>query len=272
MALRKLKANLSRIVRDLYILIYHFKNIDFSNLRIYLKFRYFLKEWKLEKIESASYFFIVNFSIFRKRFVNNILKKYWDEFRCFEEIIKVIEQKGMNKKSKVLDIGCGYISVLNILSFGEKYGLDIILNYLSVNKIKVEEDVNWVNGSGEKIPMKNNSLDIVFSSNSLDHMENPYLCIEEIYRVLKENGLVILIVDIFEENKRFRNFKHPNSFTKEHLIEYLDDFKILKMKYTTGKKSLHFKKYFWSKLINKNIQSLDGYPKEMLIIAEKVSS
>ena len=47
---------------------------------------------------------------------------------------------------------------------------------------------------GSKIPFDNNTFDVIFSSNVLEHIPNVYAFQEEIHRVLKQDGRVIHVL------------------------------------------------------------------------------
>ena len=50
---------------------------------------------------------------------------------------------------------------------------------------------NYINGDACKLPIKDNSLDVVFSNNTLEHIKEPWIAAEEFVRVLKSGGLLI---------------------------------------------------------------------------------
>jgi len=54
------------------------------------------------------------------------------------------------------------------------------------------ENFEAMKGSSEKIPLENDSADIIVSRFSLTYWKEPRQSFEEIYRVLKHNGKVIL--------------------------------------------------------------------------------
>jgi ubiquinone/menaquinone biosynthesis C-methylase UbiE len=81
----------------------------------------------------------------------------------------------------------------------------------------------------EKLPFLNNEFDVVFCSNALDHTEKPDMALKEIFRVLKDQGKLILTCEIFNEGCE-RDIAHPHSFTATKLIYLLRDFKIIFLK------------------------------------------
>jgi len=61
------------------------------------------------------------------------------------------------------------------------------------------------------LPFPNNYFDVVFCSNALDHVTSPKKTMNEILRVLKNEGHFVLTVEVFKV-KRKRDPSHPHSF------------------------------------------------------------
>lgn len=81
-------------------------------------------------------------------------------------------------KIKVLDIGCG----------DRPYNTFFLENnslYLGIDIIYENADCFAV---GENLPFKDQSFDIVLSTQVLEHVDNPEKCIKEVYRILKYGG------------------------------------------------------------------------------------
>ncbi len=88
-------------------------------------------------------------------------------------------------KGKVLDIGCGNKPYEKLFEnkCDEYIGCDIVQS--SENKVDVIcEAIN--------IPLEDNSLDIVFSTQVIEHVGDHNKLLNEMYRMLKPNGYVIL--------------------------------------------------------------------------------
>ena len=92
-----------------------------------------------------------------------------------------------NLKGKCLDIGCG---IGDFLKFRGKntFGVDINKNtieYCLTQKLNVKfyRDI---------IPHKNEEFDSIVLDNVLEHIEKPNLLIEEMHRVLKNNGKLLI--------------------------------------------------------------------------------
>lgn len=102
---------------------------------------------------------------------------------------------GIDFKGKVcLDAGCGHGTVSYIMHKTAKkvYAFDIE-NMAFVRKIMADrKNVVFVNGSVLDLPFKNNFFDVVHSSGVIHHTINPVKAFNELKRVLKPGGILIL--------------------------------------------------------------------------------
>ncbi len=116
---------------------------------------------------------------------------------------------------RVLDVGCGSKPYKRLVNMGEEYrepftewvGLDI-------------RPVGEIEASMEDIPLDDGSFDSVLCVNSLQYAKNPIVALEEMVRVLKQGGVMLLIcpnVDVEDESAYF-NFKMRG------LLEWIHDF------------------------------------------------
>ncbi len=100
----------------------------------------------------------------------------------------------LEKGSRVLDIGSGMGDTVNFLR--EEYGLDAI--GLEPSELLISEaerkypDITVIKGVGEKIPVKEGSLDGVFAECTLSLMDDRRAVIGECSRTLKKGGFLII--------------------------------------------------------------------------------
>ena len=98
----------------------------------------------------------------------------------------------------ILDIGCGKGDDLRKVSFinGEKrvYGIDISFESLKIASRKIEPARNFkiLQARAETLPFKEDSFDIVISSEVIEHLNEPEKLIREIRRLLKRRGVFIV--------------------------------------------------------------------------------
>jgi len=84
----------------------------------------------------------------------------------------------------VLDLGCGQLTNSNLLKNSKVIYLDGA--YF--------EGIDVVCDFGKKLPLKSSSVDAILFSNVLEHMKEPQLVMNEISRVLKKDGELLLLV------------------------------------------------------------------------------
>lgn len=122
----------------------------------------------------------------------------------FTNPVKNLKAFGLREDSIVADLGAGTgfytIALSPIVSRGKVYAIDIVKDFLTTIKNKVLEheienvEIIWGNVEllgGTKI--KDNSLDAVVASNILFQVEDKHNFTEEIKRILKPKGRVLLI-------------------------------------------------------------------------------
>lgn len=94
------------------------------------------------------------------------------------------------------------LTVLDIAS-GEGYGTKMLSRYASkitgvdidpeaVDHAKIKYGLDFRIGSAEAIPVEDESVDVVVSFETIEHVPDPFLFIEEAARVLKKDGLFIV--------------------------------------------------------------------------------
>jgi ubiquinone/menaquinone biosynthesis C-methylase UbiE len=172
-----------------------------------------------------------------------------------DDICKYVD---FEDNKRILDIGCGVISVLNLIP-GERYGIDPLMKEYK-NMFKLDKNITWSKGYGEKILFDNDFFDIVFCTNVLGHTENRSKVLSEIKRVLKNKGKLVLTVDVFDE-KEGRDPAHPHSFLEADVNNLLpNNFRILFNK----KSSIGAQVYAFVKG-----KVRQGGHKEQILIAEK---
>jgi ubiquinone/menaquinone biosynthesis C-methylase UbiE len=136
--------------------------------------------------------------------------RYFDKLREDNESIefsyRLHEYESFNGM-KVLDIGCGNGYVLNHYSMNGAIttGIDLTWTGIQLSRKRFEMDKKngcFLNANGEDLPFKNNSFDCVCSMGVLHHTPEIERALDEIYRVLKPGGRLILM---FYNKNSYRN-------------------------------------------------------------------
>ena len=124
---------------------------------------------------------------------------------------KVISQlKKLNPGGELADIGCGsgnlIIQIAEKISGLNLVGIDISSEILELAKKRaiekqVDKKIEFKIGTVENLPFPNNSVDFIVSTLSLHHWVEPIKAFNEFYRVLKENG-TLLIFDFHRDSRK----------------------------------------------------------------------
>ena len=103
---------------------------------------------------------------------------------------------GFYNNKVIMDIGCGPRGSLEWASMASRrIGLDPLANeYLRLGAS--EHQMEYINASSEKIPVKDAECDAVFSFNSLDHVEDVDKTLSEIKRIVRPGGIFLLIAEV----------------------------------------------------------------------------
>lgn len=151
-------------------------------------------------------------------------------FEYYGKYVFFIEKFLKNGDKKFLDIGCGSGNVVKYL-ISKKYnavGCDVSDLFIDSNK---ELPDNFFVYNGITLPFKSNHFDICGSFNVLEHVEDPYLFISEMNRVLKKDGIGIIVCPNFLSVF----FRLGNNTTETFLKRSKNFLKILKMSFLKTK-------------------------------------
>lgn len=151
-----------------------------------------------------------------------LYKNRFDERECKHknDVWKVLcssfFQKYIPDDSVVLDIGAGYCEFINNIQCAVKYAVDLnedIHNFAN-------SDVKVFNCPSTNLyPLSDNSADIVFMSNFLEHLKTKddiIKTLSEVYRVLKRGGYIMIL----QPNIRYLYKEYWNFF--DHHIPLSD--------------------------------------------------
>lgn len=118
----------------------------------------------------------------------------------------------ISPSERVLDIGCGsgaaVRAIATYLTTGEVIGIDPTPKMIEIaSKLTVNESyskhIKFLVAGAEKIPVDNESCDLVIAVNSLHHWVNVNDGLKEVSRVLKPSGRFVSIDDLWEESTEY---------------------------------------------------------------------
>ncbi len=120
----------------------------------------------------------------------NLLKSSFQNIQV-KTFCRLINKYITSISPTVLEIGCSYGFWLNILSLNYKfklYGVDI---YNSIAP-SLQNKITFIQSDGCNLPFKDNTFDMVYSIDVIEHILDDILFLSENYRVLKNNGIAVL--------------------------------------------------------------------------------
>lgn len=147
--------------------------------------------------------------------------------------------------NSILELGCGlgeYISMFN----KEIYGSDIALNALKKAKIFCPSG-KFFQANAEDLPLKKESFDCVILPDVLEHVQDYESLLNELARVVKNNGRIIIITHASNkyENREYEKINLWTNVMGEggdlrgyglNLVDKLSDkgFKVVTIRYLGG--------------------------------------
>jgi len=120
----------------------------------------------------------------------------------------------IDKSKRLLDLGCGHKPFYNLYENKVEYaiGTDVPFSPHGVESTDVFSN-------GIKLPFKDASIDIVLSSEVMEHIPEPNLFLQEIYRVLSPNGLLIMTTPfLVPEHEAPYDFYRYTRYGLEYLL------------------------------------------------------
>jgi ubiquinone/menaquinone biosynthesis C-methylase UbiE len=98
----------------------------------------------------------------------------------------------------ILDVGCGTGALLREMivrvPYGESYvGVDPAPNMIAVARRMSDSRITFVQAAAESLPFGDASFDLVVSTTSFDHWPDQQAGVDELARVVRDSGHVVLI-------------------------------------------------------------------------------
>ena len=128
------------------------------------------------------------------------IAEYYDRVRSAPAPIlvsKIIEFGKIDKKSTVLDVGCGTgrfsITISNITG-SDICAIDPSIEMLKQATLKDRsKHVLLIRGDGQHLPFQDSIFDCVYMTATLHHIEDKGKAIREVYRVLRRDGSCVIM-------------------------------------------------------------------------------
>mgnify|MGYP001568733079 FL=1 len=135
------------------------------------------------------------------------LYKYWETSPEYYEIAHLLhadtEAKlkefftAVKKGDRVLDVACGGgVNRKNLPEDIFYCGIDLSFAGLSFAK-QSNKGASFIKADAENLPIMNSSFDCIISTNAVEHFMEPRLIFDEILRVCKKDGCILLVFPNF---------------------------------------------------------------------------
>ena len=149
---------------------------------------------------------------------------------------------GIKENSRVLDVGCGtgrFTIPLATKTNASVYGLDSSSEMLEKARIKDKGSVvKWVQGRAEDLPFDDGHFDCVLTSYTIHHVDDMWKAIEEMYRVLKDQGRCVILTSSHGQIRRSVLHEFPK-IRKIDLERFPSVLKLKRMMTSSGFKAVH---------------------------------
>ncbi len=157
-----------------------------------------------------------------------------DIYLHFSEVLKDIKKYSPEIRGKVLDLGAGKSPYKIFFKNASEY---LRLDNRDYKNIDIVADIT------KKLPIKNNSFDSVVCIQVLEHIKNPKFVVDEIYRVLKNNGRCLLTTHMAAplHGEPYDYYR----FTKYALEDLFNGFKYVEIKESGGAALSIFQLIVW---------------------------
>jgi ubiquinone/menaquinone biosynthesis C-methylase UbiE len=164
----------------------------------------------------------------------NEIAKSWNVTRSeyFEERLKYKVLSKANIKDKVVaDLGCGtgFLSLALALDASIVFSIDQSVNMLKESKKLMESkkfnNVYPIRSDLGNLALFDESVDVAFINMALHHVKDAKKAIEEMYRIIKKDGTLI-ISDVQEHNGQWAKeemFDEWLGFSNNQMQEWLTD-------------------------------------------------
>lgn len=131
-----------------------------------------------------------------------------------EGLARDLKPLAQSLKGKLIDLGCGNKPYKPMFTNVDSYtGLEIV----DFHSVKFPPEVKY---DGFLVPLKDSCADCVFTSQVLEHVFEPAQFLQEIHRVLKPEGKLLLTVPfVWDEHSQPWDYARYSSFGLKYLLE-----------------------------------------------------
>jgi SAM-dependent methyltransferase len=161
-----------------------------------------------------------NFLQWRKKRRKQRDQRSWTVFR--KQFLKMLPV--LSSKSAVLDVGCADGAFLkDVVDRCGCYGV-------GVDPYPFGSGFPVVKAVAEHLPFRKGYFDLIFTTSSLDHFQNPQSFVSEVDLLLRKNGYFMVMQGVSNEDNKNNDMTHLRSFSESSLLRLFCKFKVLAKK------------------------------------------
>lgn len=182
--------------------------------------------------------------------MKSIIQHYWlSHLRMLQYFIDI------KKGSHILEIGYGASPLISFIPDSKKFAIDPLSDVYSAY-YGLGKNIMLIKGMGEDMPYRSNTFDLIFVTNTLDHVLTPNKLLSEVHRILKNDGILFLTVNCFpqviQSIKSLRvklgigGITHPYIFSEKNLRGLLleENLKILRHWHGVGDLGVYVDRHY----------------------------
>ncbi len=110
----------------------------------------------------------------------------------YRQRINWIDHPELDGSEVVVDIGCGPYDNISSLGVRLRLAIDDLASFYTEELMFTPERSTLISARSELIPLKSESVDIIYCINMLDHVDDVMETVGELFRVLKPDGKLVL--------------------------------------------------------------------------------
>jgi len=144
------------------------------------------------------------------------------------EVRRVLSEAGIDdprffEGKVVVDIGPGPLGFPDACGAAVSIGVEPLAERFAAAGLLIPDSrAVYLAVGAEEIPLVSESIDVVLSRNSLDHVREPEAVVAEVHRLLRPGGTFILNVDLDHP----ATATEPHTFTEERVRQLLAPFEV----------------------------------------------
>lgn len=115
----------------------------------------------------------------------------------------------------ILDVGCGRGVFIKACMKHKKFVIGVDIDPKILTQVEINIKGSLIQADANYLPFKDSSIDCAFFSHVIEHLEDPFPTLKEIYRVLSRKGIFVVITPTM--HKHFYIPGHVHAYTKEEL-------------------------------------------------------